>query len=482
MSKPFYPVFNLLDQPFMYVDGDAMHQFKARSWRILPYETAMRLVDNPDLFIDFGAGSFSDASLPYCERHTRAIHFAGVLDVVTGYGNATHPILTELNKRSDINLSLSRTGFWHKDLLPIEIQKLMESAEAEKPPFFPDQGEWTFRNPAPKPPPRPLPARWSIALTVPPELPIVPTPRKLLYTMAEGDAIPVGSGIGKEWQDDKNDWVSHIYAYADILAVPCQEMKEVFEKSGAGKEARVVPLGCSFDVFQYVERQRERLALFAPAHSPRKEKRDIFTIVVDGHLAPRKAPTLSLLEVVYPVLDKEEDWRLVIKCRAGESGMLGGIRDDRVIVVASDFTPEQMAALYQHADVGLCLSLYEGWGMTFREMMAVGLPVIVSATSGHKEDCDPEYNHPVPIKAKEQINDYFNLTAYRDIPDWEAARNALRFEYEGWKATHGAQSVMGAKAAEWIRRRRKWRTTTNMLLDLIAEADEHNMRRNGKHP
>lgn len=482
MTKKFYPVFNLLDQQFGFFDADQMHLIGERKWRILPAEAVMKLADNPDLFIDFGPGSFSDALMPYNEGHAKVINFTGVLDSVTGYGNAAHPILAELEAHPGVQLSLSQSGFWHKNFLPEAVQRKMEEAEKEEIPFYPSEGKWTFDKPAPRAPTRPMPARWSIALTIPPELTNVPSPRKLLYTMAEGDAIPQGTGDGKPWQDDRNDWVSFIRNYADLLVVPCQEMKTVFEKADHGKEAHVVPLGTSFDVFQYVERRRERLPLFAQPHSPRREKREKFTVVIDGHLAPRKAPTLSLLNVVYPVLQAEEDWRLVIKCRGGESGMLGGIHDDRVIVVAQDFTPEQMALLYQHADVGLCLSLYEGWGMTFREMMAVGLPVIVSATSGHKEDCDPEYNHPIPIKEKEEIHDYFNLTAYRDLPDWDAACAALKREYDGWKATGGVQSVMGEKAAAWIRGRRRWKNTTDALLELIAVTDEKNMRRNGKRP
>lgn len=483
MTKSDFAVFNLMDMPFAFFGaGENMLQIPARQWRVLPKDLVLKLSDNPNLFIDFGAGAFTDNLLPYKNSHTDTIGFAGVLDSITGYGNATHPIVMDLHKRSNINLLLGKTGYWNQQYLPEEVKVLMKQAESEPDNAIPQWGEWSFRNPLPEAHvPRPMQSRWSIALTIPPELCKVQSPRKLLYTMCEGDAIPQGSGDGKDWQDDRNDWVTPTNVYADVLAVPSAEMKSVFEKS-VKREAHVVPLGTSFDVFKYEPRTAERLPLFAGEGTPRREKRDIFTIVIDGHLAPRKAPTLSLLNVVYPVLQDKEDWRLVIKCRAGEKGMLSSIKDDRVYVVAADFTPEQMNDLYHSADCGLCLSLYEGWGMTFREMMASGLPVIVSQTSGHKEDCDPDYNYVVPISDKEQINDYYNLTAYRDLPDWEAAQRALETEYQAWHARGGVQSAMGERAAAWVRERRPWSRTTDLLLGLVSEADEYFMQRKGRRP
>jgi len=462
--------------PYAFFDEDGMVEIPSRQWRIIGADTALKLADNPNMFIDFGPGSFSDRLAEHKSDGIRRVGFWGVLDSITGYGNATHPIVSEMMARSNLDMKLGKLGFWHTEFLPADVARLMGQVDVDKPRRFPklelEKRSWNEQaiDHAPIGP------RWGIGLTVAPELVKIDSPRKLLYTMCEGDGIPNGSGpngkgVVPHWQNDKNAWVDFIHNYADILAVPSLEMKRVFEKSLIDTEAHVVPLGTSFDVFRYSPRVSERLPLFAGEGTPRHEKRDMFTIVMDGHLAPRKAPTLSLLELVYPVMEKHEDWRFIIKCRAGERGMLGGIEDDRVKVVAADFSPSQMAMLYQNADVGLCLSLYEGWGMTFREMMATGLPVIVSQTSGHKEDCDPDYNYVVPIKEQEPIHDYYNLKAHRDIPDWDAARAALRSEYEDWKRRGGVQSPMGERAATWIRERRPWSKTVDDLLSLIDQQE-----------
>lgn len=473
-------VFNLSNAPYAFFGSEPeMYQIPARQWRVIPKNTALKLADNPDMFVDFGAGSFSDDMLPFLRARVKTLHFAGVLDSITGYGNATWPIVMDLLSRPDIDLSVGKTGFWHREYLPDTIKRIMDQVEQEPAKDF-TSGDWNFRNPMPWPvESKPLLSRWGIALTIPPELAKVQTARKLLYTMCEGDTIPNGTGDGRDWQSDTNAWPQFIENYADVLVVPSEEMKSVFQKS-VDKEVQVVPLGTSFDVFRFKPRTADRPPLFSDASNPRREHRDVFTIVVDGHLAPRKAPTLSLLEVVYPVLDKYEDWRMVIKCRAGEKGMLSSFKDDRIMVVAGDFSPSQMNDLYHAADVGLCLSLYEGWGMTFREMMATGLPVIVSQTSGHKEDCDPAFNYVVPVAEKEQIHDYFNIVAHRDIPDWSVAQAALETEYHNWKERNGVQSAMGERAAKWIRERRPWSKTTDMLLALVDDADEWERRKRGK--
>jgi len=98
-------------------------------------------------------------------------------------------------------------------------------------------------------------------------------------------------------------------------------------------------------------------------------------------------------------------------------------------------------------------------------MMATGLPVIVSENSGHLEDCNPNYNIPIPTK------EWLRAEQYGDgewaIPDWSLAADALLQIYTEWKENGCRQLDMGRRAAKWIRKRRSWDRTIEGVLDVF---------------
>ena len=447
-------------------------------WTLVPKELALSYcINQPQLMVDLGKRSISELMCPYREGAKRALNFTGVVDVVTGYGNASAQLLRELVANDDLSLSMARSGYWHTDYVDAKVQALMEAAyPEEQPPSFDDTPNWLTHPTELRLSRTEYPPRWSIALTIPPELRKVPSPRKLLYTMWECDTIPQRANylltgnpdaMPKLWYHDPNAWPEWIEQYADVLAVPCQVQKCVFEKS-CGKEAHVVPLGVN-QTIQYTPRRRARTHYL----SKKQEPRDKFVMLVYGELSARKGTPDVLLEVVWPVLHDKENWQLIFKTRGNKHSLLASVSDERVTIIYSDYTPEQMARLTQYADCGIALSRYEGWGMPFREMMAAGLPVIVANNSGHVEDCDEDYNYPVPSNGMSPTLQFYGQW-YE--PDWSVAQAWLRLEYADWQARGRTQSPMGERAAQWIRERRSWSTTADKLLGLV----ENNEFRNGR--
>jgi glycosyltransferase involved in cell wall biosynthesis len=62
----------------------------------------------------------------------------------------------------------------------------------------------------------------------------------------------------------------------------------------------------------------------------------------------------------------------------------------RVELILDDYTPEQMATLYQRADAFVAPSRAEGFGMPMAEAMRYRIPLIVTAHGGHTDFCTPD--------------------------------------------------------------------------------------------
>lgn len=62
----------------------------------------------------------------------------------------------------------------------------------------------------------------------------------------------------------------------------------------------------------------------------------------------------------------------------------------RVEIIEEDWTPGQLASLYQHCHALVAPSRGEGFGLPIAEAMLYELPVIVTAWGGHRDFCGPE--------------------------------------------------------------------------------------------
>jgi hypothetical protein len=81
-------------------------------------------------------------------------------------------------------------------------------------------------------------------------------------------------------------------------------------------------------------------------------------------------------------------WRFLRKW-----GLLGGYQDREAFEAArggrvhfvGHIGPEQLGALYRRAELAVCPSLYEGFGLTLLEAMAAGCPVLAADIPAHRE-------------------------------------------------------------------------------------------------
>lgn len=350
---------------------------------------------------------------------------ASPIDTVTGFGKMSINLIAALDKLRD-DLMLFPTAYWHYEGTPTRVQEMMSAPH--------------------------IPTKWTLAITIPPELEKIPSRNIILFTMWETLQIPEG-------------WGEIVNKYCKALVLPTENQIEIWKSAGVTVPIFVCPLGIDPHIYAYQER---------PARGDKP-----FTILMYGFLSGRKSPLETWTDVVWRAFGSDDfgapvdDWKMIIKTRRKVvgAGMPVEFNDPHVEFISGDFYESEMAELCYRSDVGIMLSHFEGWGLPMREMMATGLPTIVSDNSGHSVDCDPVICYPVPNENElELAGDQYSTEKekrYWYIPDYGAAARMLRQEYDDWKTRGKTQSDMGTRAAEYIHQNRTWDMCAVTLNDII---------------
>lgn len=396
--------------------------FRSDRWVEVPRDFAVnRLDNNPHLTIDWcePVRSFPNL-LPY-----PYLTLSVPLDRYIGYGTVGERFAHHLIGK--VPLKLSPIGYWNPMGVWSEKVKAEMRAEGKE-----------------------KPTEWALCVTIPPDLPKVPSPKRILYTMWETADLPNDEAHG--------NWAGMINAWTEAVVVPSVSQVEVYKRAGVTVPIYVVGLGVN-EEFAYYER-------------PVRGRDEPFTGLVYGMLTSRKSPIETINMFWYGLKDK--NWRLILKTRAGQLGAGGfspvnGINDDRITVINEDYSAAQMLDLCKMADVGISMSKFEGYGLPGREMMATGLPVIWTEFSGHVDECDPKYNVPIGVVGVGDADDaYANLGGW-GIPNWEMAKVALEGQYEAWVERGRGQSEMGRRASAWVKGRCNWERNSMRLLEVVQE-------------
>lgn len=374
------------------------------------------LLNNPDVSVQ----------LPY--KPTRGdktkLTVASPLDSVNGWGLCASNIVNQLGQMRD-DLMLFPLANWHYQEQPETVTDLMRR------PHHPT--EWTF------------------AMTIPSELPAIPSPNLVLMSMFEVGNLP------KEWRGVmEQNHVRH-------LIVPSKCQVDLFRRGYDG-DIDIVPLGINPDIWKPIVR-------------PQRPSDSVFTIILYGLLTARKSPIETIVETAYRAFSSSaygepvDDWRVILKTR---NGVISGgiINDPHVEILSGDFTPTELWGLTAKADLGIILSRYEGFGLPSIEMMASGLPVILSDNSGHSDICDhtETINIPVPteeiIDAKEMYQNKEQDWFWYE-PSFGYAARKLREQYDDWVSRGRTQSAMGVRASQFIHANRTWKQTAEKIQSVL---------------
>lgn len=259
-----------------------------------------------------------------------------------------------------------------------------------------------------------------LCMATPGEFVKLPTPYKIGLTMYES-TNPLENH--PEWKHECNA--------VDRLFVPSEYCKGVFS-AFVKKPIDVItlainPIYCIGETIQRIPKRS-------------------FTFFQYATLTGRKAPleTLEAFKKAFP-RQRYPDVRMIFKTRLGIFGwsenMIPDPEDDRVTIINDNMLPERLfEMLRSEIDCMVFPSRGEGFGLPPRETMAMGVPTILSRSSGMIEVCDDRYNWPVELTGRSKAI----LGGDWDDPDWDQLIDTMRWIY-------GHQEQAFAKAREGAR-------------------------------
>jgi len=183
-----------------------------------------------------------------------------------------------------------------------------------------------------------------------------------------------------------------VYRKADHLIVFCSFAKEALhEEYGIPYEKiSVVPLGVDIDTFA---------PKFDSSHLKKKFGMDQEFVTLTVATTSWRKGMVFLLRAFHALSLTEMNFKAII-ATGGSSNIRDLVNElnlnRRVIMIEKPLNHEELAALYNLADIFILPSVEEGFGLTPLESMACGTPVLVSAVGGFVDIIDNDCGVLVP--------------------------------------------------------------------------------------
>lgn len=208
--------------------------------------------------------------------------------------------------------------------------------------------------------------RWNQPYTYVPDSDI-----KIAYSMIEATRLPEVA-------------VNILNSRFDAVVVPDPWLIEVYRNSGVTKPIFVIPHGIYLDDF---------------LNRPIKKKRHkTFTFGMSAGFWPWKNH-IKVLKAFANEFKNREDVQLVMHGRNGDIDELKAfIKKEKVRnvkIIVKEFSQEEYISFLSKLDCYLFLSRGEGFSITPREAMAMGIPCILSNNTAHKTICNTGLVVPV---------------------------------------------------------------------------------------
>lgn len=197
---------------------------------------------------------------------------------------------------------------------------------------------------------------------------------RVCYSMFESSAIPA-------------EWAGIINKNFDGVWVPDKWLVDVYKNSGVKKPVNVLPLACDLENF---------------LKQPLKQKaNEVFSFGVSSGIWMRKniVGVVEAFQRAFP--SQHEKVQLRIHSRYGFPPEVRKIQqainsDSRIDVFIQPLSDKDYVSFMSSLDAYVLLSMGEGFSVTPREAMALGLPVILSDNTAHRAICESGLVYAVP--------------------------------------------------------------------------------------
>ena len=200
---------------------------------------------------------------------------------------------------------------------------------------------------------------------------------KIAYSMFESDAIP------KFWTRILND-------HYDLVCVPDEYLVEVYKSSGVKIPIFVLPLGIWLEPFINSER----------IIRPRKP----FTFGISAGFYERKNH-LKVLVAFKNEFGNNPEFKLKLHGRFGPikskiESEVSRLKLNNVELISKPFSQQEYLEWFRSIDCYVYPSMGEGFSITPREALSLGIPTIISSNSVHKTICNSGFVKSIPARKK----------------------------------------------------------------------------------
>lgn len=261
-----------------------------------------------------------------------------------------------------------------------------------------------------------------------------PPAHSWILTMHEDSKLPKG-------------WSTTINQFERCI-VPCEQNREAFEASGVTIPIHVIPGGTAPDEFPV-----EIRPLVGHPYT--------FVTLGDRHIRKGWETVWGAWYKAFP--ESLDDVRLIVKFRpemVPHWFEVDRIPDKR-ITFCVDNLPD-MREVFRQADCVVYPSKGDGWGMWWREAVAMGKPAIVTNWSGNAvgvNDC------AIPLNDYKLVESHLNTGGKWALPSEDEVAEKMKWCYEH---RIGAQ-LIGLRGSYWIRQHQTWDHSAQALIALLEQ-------------
>ena len=256
------------------------------------------------------------------------------------------------------------------------------------------------------------------------------------YKTRHGDSI---RGVFTMYESSKvkPEFIPEINDQFDFIIVPSDYCLESFSKGFPDKPVFKCPLGVVGDDFPYFDRPVDRKP---------------FTFVWNGFVLDGRKGDRACVEAFQSL--KLPDARLILKsmpiCTPYNQWFHLVYGDGSIAIVCYPYTHAELYSLYCDSDVGLHPSSSEGFGMIPLEMMATGLPMIMTDCTASEEQFDAI--DCLRVKTNLTKDWPVNDGTVGHVADVESIKEQMVYAYEHQEEMR----ERGRHAAERVRRDFSW--------------------------
>jgi glycosyltransferase involved in cell wall biosynthesis len=234
----------------------------------------------------------------------------------------------------------------------------------------------------------------------PPNIALLETPIKILYTMFESTKFP------DHWE--------HFFRQADYIWVPTTFCQKII-KDQFGLFAELVPLGYDPDTFRYVERRRSGEEPYTFLHYDAFKSRKGWDLVFNAFTQE---------------FQNGENVKLIFKTTAPREP-LPFDQYKNIEIVKAILDNNEMLELMRRSDCFVFPSLGEGFGLPPLEAMVTGMYTIASSRTGMADFVKPTITKYEKVWAEYDSHSIEKGKAgYQYKPDLSELRQAMRYAYE----------------------------------------------------